>query len=248
MSDSSLSETVVQRPSLSARQSLVDLSLVFVISAIVFVLERTLDQYGIVQVSEAASGFSAVLAGFITALALVFIRRQDLREIGFRAPRSWKTVPFWVVGIFVVFVVAQVALPGIIGQFFELPATDLSRYDTLHKNLPAVIMMALLLPITASIPEEVIYRGFLMDRLTRIFGESRSALVLVVLCQSLVFGLIHFQWGVGGVITTMLMGAVWGTAFLLTGRNLWIVIMAHSLGHIVMIVQLYFVKGSELAA
>ena len=43
------------------------------------------------------------------------------------------------------------------------------------------------------------------------------------------------------------MGAIWGTAFLLVNRNLWIVIMAHSLGHIVLVSQLYFVKASELS-
>jgi len=35
------------------------------------------------------------------------------------------------------------------------------------------------------------------------------------------------------------MGVIWGTAYLLCGRNLWIVIMAHSGGHIMLVVGLY---------
>jgi hypothetical protein len=35
------------------------------------------------------------------------------------------------------------------------------------------------------------------------------------------------------------MGAVWGTAFLLCGRNLWIMIIAHSTAHVALVAQLY---------
>jgi hypothetical protein len=63
--------------------------------------------------------------------------------------------------------------------------------------------------------------------------------VLAVLCQAVVFGLVHFQWGFGGIIVTAIMGAVWGFAFLLCGRNLWIVIIAHSMAHVALLAQLY---------
>ena len=242
----SVVEKEPEHAKLTARQSLVDLALVFGISAIAFVLERLASQSGVVDIPESATGFTAVLTGSFTAVALVFFRGQKLSEIGFRSPRSWKTVPFWVVGIVIVFVVAQIVFPIFVGAFIELPPADLSRYDSLYHNLPAVILIGLMLPITAAIPEEVIYRGFLMDRLTRIFGENLPGLILTVAVQSLIFGAVHFQWGVGGIITTALMGVIWGTSYLLVGRNLWIVILAHSLGHIVMVAQLYFIKGSDL--
>jgi membrane protease YdiL (CAAX protease family) len=40
-----------------------------------------------------------------------------------------------------------------------------------------------------------------------------------------------------------MMGIVWGTAYLLCGRNLWIVILAHSAGHILFVIQLYLGKS-----
>ena len=99
--------------------------------------------------------------------------------------------------------------------------------------------MALLLPITAAIPEEIVYRGFLMQQFGRLYGARPAATVLAVLSQALIFGLVHFQWGLGGIVMTSIMGVVWGTAFVLCGRNLWIVIMAHSAAHIALILQLY---------
>ena len=52
-----------------------------------------------------------------------------------------------------------------------------------------------------------------------------------------------FSWGLGGMIVTVMMGIVWGTAYLLCGRNLWIVILAHSAGHILLVIQLYLAKS-----
>ena len=98
---------------------------------------------------------------------------------------------------------------------------------------------------TAAIPEELLYRGFLIERLTRLFAGARGASVLAVLTQALIFGSVHFQWGFGGIVVTAIMGAIWGSAFLLCGRNLWIVIIAHSAAHIAMVMQLYFSPPSQ---
>lgn len=56
-------------------------------------------------------------------------------------------------------------------------------------------------------------------------------------------GAIHFQWGIGGMLMTCIMGAAWGTAHLLCGHNLWILILAHSSGHLLFVTQLYFASS-----
>jgi hypothetical protein len=129
--------------------------------------------------------------------------------------------------------------PLLVSSFIVLPEPDLSRYDAISGNLGAAIAMALLLPLTASIPEEVIYRGFLIGRLTDAFGQNAGGAVVSVLVQAILFGAVHFMWGVGGMLVALIMGIVWGTAYLLCGRNLWVVILAHSAGHILGVVQLY---------
>ena len=101
------------------------------------------------------------------------------------------------------------------------------------------------MPLTAAIPEEIVYRGFLMDRFTRLFGGGAGASWLAALAQALVFGLVHFQWGLGGILMTTIMGLVWGVGYLLCGRNLWIVIGAHSLAHIALVTQLYLTPAQS---
>lgn len=78
-----------------------------------------------------------------------------------------------------------------------------------------------------------------MGRLLEIFGMGRGGAVATVLFQAVIFGSIHFSWGVGGIIVTFIMGIVWGTAFLLCRRNLWVVMIAHSTAHTLGILQGY---------
>jgi membrane protease YdiL (CAAX protease family) len=217
----------------------VDILIVSAASIGAFALEGWAASRGVVDVGEAARGASSVVVGALTTIAVVHRRGGSWRDLGFRRPARWSTVPLWVFGILVAFVAGQALAPRLLSLFIEIPEPDFSRYDALVGNLPAALAMALLLPLTAAIPEEIIYRGFLIGRLEAIIGDRSAAPVLAVAVQSLIFALIHFAWGIGGVLLAGVMGAIWGTAYVVCGRNLWIVIMAHSAGHIMLVVGVY---------
>lgn len=218
---------------------LVDIAIVVAVSALAFVLEDLANARGWVTVGPEARGVTAVLAGASTAVGVVLARGGTLGDLGLRRPRHWKTVPFQVAGILIAFIGAEMLVPLVVSSFIHMPKPDFSRYEAVSGNLGNAIKLALILPLTASIPEEIIYRGFLISRLSDIFGRNRSGAVLAVLVQALVFGAVHFMWGTGGMIVALIMGVVWGTAYLLCNRNLWTVIFAHSGGHILFVVQLY---------
>lgn len=218
---------------------LIDVLIVVGASALAFLIEEQAHARGLIPFGEVARGVFAVIGGALTALALVRVRGGSLADLGFTRPSRWSTVPFWVVGMLAAFVAAQVLTPALVSQFVTVPDPDLSRYDSIVGNLPAAIALALLLPLTASIPEEIIYRGFLIGRLEHLFGGGAGSASLAVVVQALVFGAVHFQWGLGGMLVTVIMGLVWGAGFLLCGRNLWIVILAHSAGHMLGVLQLY---------
>lgn len=228
---------------ISKPTALLDIVLILVGSAVLFAGELAARSAGLLPLGDDSQGVIAVLGGMMIAFALVFARGQTLSEIGFRRPPRLWTVPLWAIGILAAYIAGQALIPLLISNIIQLPAPDVSRHNNIYQNLPAAIAMVLILPLTASIPEEVIYRGFLMDRFTRIFGATRTGTFLTILAQGLIFGSVHFQWGVGGMIVTTIMGMIWGTAYVLCKRNLWIVIAAHSLGHILFVVQLYFVEA-----
>ena len=218
--------------------ALADIVTVAAVSAVAFVAESAIAEH--VPWGAEGRGVLAVLAGAVATILVTRRRGETLSDLGFRRPRRWATVPLWVIGILAAYIVAQAAVPVVVAQFLHVPAPDLSRYDALRGNLPATLAMALALPLTAAIPEEVLYRGFLIERLSRLVGPLPGATLVAVLLQALIFGCVHFQWGVGGIVVTAVMGLVWGIGYLLCGRNLWIVIIAHSTAHLALLAQLYF--------
>lgn len=220
-----------------------DIMIVLAVSVLIFMLEDFVSSRGWIPVGPEVRGVSSVIAGAFAAVGVVLARGGTLADLGFRRPERWAMVPFQVAGILVAFVAVQTLAPLLVSSFIAMPEPDLSRYDLIAGNLGAAIAMALILPLTASIPEEIIYRGFLIGRLSDIFGRDIGGAFVTVLFQAFVFGAVHFQWGLGGMIVTVMMGIVWGTAYLLCGRNLWIVIIAHSAGHILLVTQLYLAES-----
>lgn len=218
-----------------------DVLVVIVVSAMAFALELALAEY--LPWGVEARGVIAVLAGAIVSVWLTLWRGGTLADLGFRRPRRWLTVPFWVLGIFIVFVVAQAAAPALAGQFFDVPQPDMSRYQIIRGNLRAALFFAVALPLAAAVPEEIVYRGFLIDRFTTVFGGGKAGAWLAAVTQAAIFGSVHFQWGVGGILATAIMGLVWGIGYILSGRNLWVVIIAHSLAHVALVTQLYFMPA-----
>ena len=218
---------------------LIDIMIVVAVTALAYLLEDHAISRGWIPFGEVVRGAITVISGALAAVAVVLIRGGALSDLGFRRPERWSRVFLQVTGILAAFIAVQTLAPLLVASFIDIPEPDMSRYDSISGNLGAAIVMALLLPLTASIPEEVIYRGFLIGRLSDIFGRNTGGACTAVLVQALAFGAVHFQWGVGGMIVTVIMGIVWGTAYLLCGRNLWVVILAHSAGHMLGVTQLY---------
>lgn len=218
---------------------IIDIMIIIAVTGLGYYLEGLLFAQGWIPFAEEARGASSVIAGAFTVVGIVLARGGSLADLGFRRPQRWAIVPYQAAGILLAFIAAQTLAPLLISLFIAVPAPDLSRYDSIAGNLTAAIGMALVLPLTASIPEEIIYRGFLVERLSAIFGRDFKGATIAIFLQSLLFGAIHYQWGIGGMLMTVIMGIVWGCAYLLCGRNLWVVIIAHSAGHILLVVQLY---------
>ena len=220
-----------------------DILIVLLVSATIYLLEGLGISQGWLDVGPDARGASSVVAGALAAVAVVLWRGGNLASIGFRRPDSWLKLPFQALAVLAAFVAMQILIPQVLSLVMTVPEPDMSRYATVTGNLGAAISLALILPLTASIPEEIIYRGFLMGRLSTLFGTDARGNLLTVAVQAVIFSSIHFTWGIGGIMMTFIMGIVWGTAYLLCGRNLWVVILAHSAGHLLFVTQLYLGAG-----
>jgi membrane protease YdiL (CAAX protease family) len=86
-----------------------------------------------------------------------------------------------------------------------------------------------------SVAEEIVMRGYMIDRLERLFGKSW----LAILISSLLFGSYHIHLGLLGAGTAVVIGMVFGTWFVWT-RRLGALIVAHTIYNLLL--KLYWEK------
>lgn len=189
------------------------------------------------------AGQGATIGGILLALALVWATQRKLgrgfSELGLSRPHSWPRTVGLGIGVAVLSQVvvgtALTLIQPLLGG--ELP--DVSRFDSVRGNLPTMVGTVLAVWITSAFPEEVIWRGFLITRIAGLAGGSRPAWIVALLLSSAHFGMIHSYQGVSGMVGTGLAGLLYGVAFLVLGRNLWIVIVAHASSHLLSFTMLY---------
>jgi membrane protease YdiL (CAAX protease family) len=82
--------------------------------------------------------------------------------------------------------------------------------------------------VSAGFAEETLFRGYLFERLGKLFGAGAGAKVFIVLLSSVLFALGHYaNLGLPGVEQAVITGLVFGTIFAITGR-IWMVMCAHA--------------------
>ena len=145
------------------------------------------------------------------------------REIGYVRPKSW--IGSLAVGI--VFGCAlKLLMKVIVMPLLGAPAIN-PAYHYLAGNRAALPGMVFTM-IVAGFAEETLFRGYLFERLGKLFGIGASAKVSIVLLTSALFALGHYSnLGLPGVEQAMITGLVFGTIFAITGR-IWMVMCAHA--------------------
>lgn len=93
--------------------------------------------------------------------------------------------------------------------------------------------------IVSSFGEEVIYRAFLINRISELGSNNKTTRILAVVISSIIFGLAHYSWGSMGIIQTTFMGLALGGSYLYLKRKIWVLIIAHAYMDTILMVQLY---------
>lgn len=230
------------KASLTRAQATADIAIYVAAASLLYAAEALLRGAGIIAWPPAFDGVLAVVLAFFVVVALMKWRGQTWVAFGLKKPARWWTIPAWAFVILVVNVIAQNTLVPALAVWLELEPPDFSRYDVVRDNLPMLLVIASGAMITGGFMEEVVYRGMMIDRFGVIFGGGRRGLLLAALLNGLPFGIIHFEWGLGGIAMTTVMGSVLGLMYLATGRNLWPLIVAHATLDATLLTLLYFGK------
>jgi membrane protease YdiL (CAAX protease family) len=118
-------------------------------------------------------------------------------------------------------------------------SADLSIYDYLKDNLGMLFLSLVGVYIVSSFGEELVYRAFLINRIAQLGVGSKLATTIAVMLSSVIFGLVHYEWGAMGMIQTGFMGLAMGICYIKLKKRLWILILAHAYMDTILIVQMY---------
>ncbi|HEX5425346.1 MAG TPA: type II CAAX endopeptidase family protein [Candidatus Acidoferrales bacterium] len=159
-------------------------------------------------------------------LVLVWAWRSHTpwREIGYVRPRSW--VRTLMVGL--AFGGAFKLLMKAIVMPLLGTAPINGAYHFLAGNAAALPAMFFAVTIGAGFGEETFFRGYLFERLGKLFGSSAGAKTLIIVLTSILFALAHLrEQGLAGAEQALITGLVFGTIFAVRCR-IFVVMCAHA--------------------
>ena len=165
------------------------------------------------------------------------------REIGYVRPKNWFVGPL--IGI-VFGVVFKLVMKAVIMPLLGADPIN-QAYHYLVDNPAAIPTTLFALIIGAGFGEETLFRGYLFERLGKLFGTGTPAKVWIVLLTSAWFALLHYPTqGLAGVEQAAVVGLVFGTLFAVTGR-LWMLMWAHAAFNVTAYVIIYWNLESQVA-
>jgi membrane protease YdiL (CAAX protease family) len=178
-------------------------------------------------------------------LVLAWARRSHTpwREIGYVRPKSWiGTLAVGVaLGIAFKFLMKMIVMP-------LLGAPPINHaYHYLAGNPAALPGMLFAVTVGAGFGEETVFRGYLFERLGKLFGRGVGATTAIVLLTSAWFGLIHYPvQGLAGAEQAAIVGLVYGTIFAITGQ-IWMLVFAHAAFDVTAVLMIYWNLESYVA-
>jgi hypothetical protein len=201
------------------------LDLIIYLSALFLSREIYISQLGFIA--------SAILSSLLAlAVATWRMRARGVRwaDLGLRRPSSvgrMSAVAAITVAAVIVSIIAFEIIKDLL-PFALAPDTSSggSRFGDLEGNLARLMSIIVFIWLESAL-EELIDRGFLLNWLERLFSKTSLRTVLAVVIQAALFGFRHSHDLSERSVMVGLIGLVLGIAYVVSGRNLWPLIVAH---------------------
>ncbi len=164
---------------------------------------------------------------FVLGWVSIRLRDGGWKTIGLKRPDSWWRTVGWALAAAALIVLLSDVVVGPLAEKF-LGAQHASK--SLEAAKPTLAWVFAMLGVSwlfAGFGEEMGYRGYLMTRAADVGGRSKTAYFVALIAVSVLFGYGHYYKGPAGVVASTASGLVLGGAYLLSGRNLWVAILAH---------------------
>lgn len=204
-----------------------------------FIIAGELFFVTIVQLFE-VWGLPAIFVLFPFGWLSLVLRKSGWRDVGLSRQVDWPRT----IGIGVIAGAANALIAtGLIQPLvYRLGGgqEDLSQYASIQGNVPVLIVWILIGWVLGAFVEEMIYRGYLLNRFTDLFGQNRLGWTVGLLASSAFFALGHAYLGISGVVQVFAEACFWAALYLAGRRNLWLPVIGHGVTNTIGFVLMYF--------
>ena len=196
---------------------------------------------------EVALAIVAVLRDLlIPSLVLVLlagislaVRRQSPATLGVRRAHARGLVSKMLV-VATAWSLVQVSLTMPLAAHLSGRKQDLSQFETVEGNVLLLLAFVALSWSLAACVEELAFRGYLLTRLREILGPSKISVIASVLKTKVLFGVMHSEQGLIGVLLVSL-DAVVLSVVRIHYDTLWAPVLVHGFNNTLGFVVFFFV-------
>ncbi|HXO34307.1 MAG TPA: CPBP family intramembrane glutamic endopeptidase [Candidatus Acidoferrales bacterium] len=164
---------------------------------------------------------------FVIGLISLRLRDGGWSVMGVHGPASWRRTVLYALAAAALRITLGALVIDPLTAHFWPPAVAPSGSEQITGNALVALRWLLLVWTFAAFGEEIGYRGYLLTRAAEAGGRSKAADWVAVLIVSVLFGYGHYYKGRSGIVDSGVAGLILGAAYVLSGRNLWVCILAH---------------------
>lgn len=196
------------------------------------------------------AGSIAMWAGIIVATLLMKRRGMKWRELGLKLPkgrREWVLDLALSVGcvILVIAFMVLVLAPTMKALGIVSPPESHDRFAFfLGRPIVFISYLVGVVWIGAAMGEELLMRGFLLNRFSDLFGKNKFGWSIALVLHAIIFGSLHAYQGLPGIIGTAVVALIFGGIYLVANRRLFPVIIGHGLLNTISLTAYYISDGA----
>ena len=175
-------------------------------------------------------------AAAVLILLWAWVSRTPWRSLGLYRPRSW----FVAIGLGAALgVVEKLLMKVLIMPLLGAPAVN-PHFSYLADNPRAALFFAAYAVVGAGFAEELVFRGYLIERIERLLVRVAGKKTIAILVSTAIFASLHYQQGAAGIENAAILGLLAALIYVGFGRNLWPLVAMHAVYDLLSLFLIYF--------